>query len=175
MRAFAASWEAPLFLGEFGAPAVAVGASDYIALIYDLLDGGQVGAAPVSGAQWVYTPGWTPEKFDGWDTENFSIVSDQGPRTQLFVPRAYARAIGGIPTKQVVTSNSIHLEWINAPGKSNQTVFFVPSSQPVTAANIDTSGVASDQLDCHTSGHQQVVCSSDALQQALHVTITFTP
>ena len=175
MRSFAASWDAPLFLGEFGAPAVAVGASDYIALIYDLLDGGQSGAPPVSGAQWVYSPGWTPEKFDGWDTENFSIVDTQGPRTQLFVPRAYTRVVSGLPTKQVVTITSIHLEWTNAPAKSNQTVLFVPSSQPVTPANIDTSGTPSDQLDCHPAGHHQVICSSDARNQPLQVTITFVP
>jgi endoglycosylceramidase len=174
MRAFAAAWDAPLFLGEFGAPAVAAGASDYVSLIYDLLDGGQSGAAPASGAQWVYSPGWTADKFDGWDTEDFSIVGAKGPRTQLFTPRAYARAISGIPTRQVVAGNSIHLEWTNAPGKSNQTVFFVPSSQPVTPANIDTSG-ATGQLKCHPSGQQEVVCSSDAPQQALQVTITFTP
>ena len=76
--------------GEFGAPAIAEGAIDYIRLLYDLPDGGQVGAPPFSGAQWVYSTGWTPDKFDGWDTENFSIVDNKGPRTQLFVPRAYA-------------------------------------------------------------------------------------
>ena len=175
MRAFAMGWQAPLFLGEFGAPAVAIGASDYIGLLYDLLDGGQVGAPPASGAQWVYSPGWTPDKFDGWDTENFSIVSDQGPRPQLFVPRAYARSVSGIPTRQVVGANSIHLEWINAPQKSNQTVIFAPPPRPFAPVNINTYGVPSGQLNCQSAGQQQVVCSSDCWQRSFQVTITFGP
>ena len=175
MRAFAAEWQAPLFVGEFGAPAVAVGAASYMGLLYDLLDGGQVGAQPVSGAQWVYSPAWTPDKYDGWDTENFSIVSDQGPRTQLFVPRAYALRVSGIPSKQVVGNNSIHLEWINEPEKSNQTIFFAPSSQPIMPADINTYGVPSQQLDCRDAGQQHVICSSDCWQKSFQVTITFTP
>jgi endoglycosylceramidase len=175
MRAFAKAWQAPFFLGEFGAPATAEGAADYITLLYDLLDGGQTDASPASGAQWVYSPGWTADKYDGWDTENFSIVDNHGPRTQLFVPRPYAREVSGIPNKLVVTGNSIHLEWMNEPQKTNQTVFFVPSAQTITPANIDTSGVPSGQLDCRAAGPQQVVCSSDEWETPLQVTITFTP
>jgi endoglycosylceramidase len=175
MRAFAAAWEAPLFLGEFGAPAVAEGAADYVKLLYDLLDGGPAGAPPASGAQWVYSPGWTAEQFDGWDTENFSIVDTQGPRTRLFAPRPYALRVSGIPTQQAVTSSSLHFEWVNEPGKSNQTVFFIPSAQPLTPANIDTHGRAADELDCRPAGPQQVACTSDTRQKALQVTITFAP
>jgi endoglycosylceramidase len=175
MRAFATEWQAPLFLGEFGAPAVAAGDADYVGLLYDLLDGGQVGAPPVSGAQWVYSPAWTPDGFDGWDTENFSIVDDQGPRTQLFVPRAYARSVSGIPTQQVVGAQSIHLEWINAPQKSNQTVIFVPPTRALTPGSINTYGAPSGQLDCHPAGPQQVVCSSDCWQRSFQVTVTFGP
>jgi endoglycosylceramidase len=175
MRAFAAEWQTPLFLGEFGAPAVAKGAADYIRLLYDLLDGGQTGAPPISGAQWVYSTGWTPDRFDGWDTEDFSIIDSTGPRTQLFVPRAYALRVSGIPTKQVVTRNSIHLEWINAPQKSNQTVFFVPSAQPLASAAINTFDAPGGQLRCRSTGQKQVVCTSDCWQKSLQVTLTFTP
>jgi hypothetical protein len=64
---------------------------------------------------------------------------------------------------------------MNEPQKTNQTVFFVPSAQPIAPANIDTSGVPSGQLDCRAAGQQQVVCSSDEWEKPLQVTITFTP
>jgi endoglycosylceramidase len=176
MRAFASDlWGGPLFVGEFGAPVDAAGAGMYLSLLYDLLDGGKVGARPVSGAQWSYTPGWTPQKLDGWNGEDLSIVNNRGLRKQLFVPRAYAQQVSGTPTKQVVGSNFIHLEWSNQPKRSNQPTFFVPSSRPITPPAINTFGVPPDQLDCRPVAPQKVLCTSGCWQKQLKVTITYTP
>lgn len=176
MRESANNWHTPLFLGEFGAPVDAKGVASYIALLYDLLDGGKVpGAQPASGAQWSYTPGWTPDRLDGWNQENLSIVDNRGLRTQLFFPRAYAQQVSGIPTKQAVGNNFIHLEWINQPRRSNQTVIFVPSNRPITPANINTFGTPPEELSCHFAGNQRVVCSSGCWQKSLRVTITYSP
>jgi endoglycosylceramidase len=125
MRGAAESFGAPLFLGEFGAPAEAGGALSYMTAMYEKLDEGLS-----SGAQWVYTPGWTPEAKDGWNDEDLSIVDDTGATRDNFEPRPYARRIAGTPTRMRVTNeamsadNSLELEWDHDP-KTGETEIFV--------------------------------------------------
>ncbi len=56
MRTTAEAWDCPLFLGEFGVPATSDRGLDYVTYLYDRLDDDLS-----SGAQWNYTPGWTPQ------------------------------------------------------------------------------------------------------------------
>ena len=95
MRAKARELGAPLFVGEFGVEGGMRNGRWYSDYQYDELDAGFL-----SGAQWDYTPGWTPEHLDGWNREDFSIVDGQGRLRGNFAPRPYARALAGEPIVQ---------------------------------------------------------------------------
>ena len=73
MTGTATTWGVPLFLGEFGAPPDVDEVDGYMSAM-----AAQLNTALASGAQWAYTPGWTPTAKDGWDVEDFSIVDDTG-------------------------------------------------------------------------------------------------
>lgn len=93
MEAKADEWGVPLFLGEFGAPAGAARAGDYVAYLYDKLDAGFA-----SGAQWNVTPGWNPRDRDGWNGEDFNLIDPATGRTRPnFRARAFPRAVAGTP------------------------------------------------------------------------------
>jgi endoglycosylceramidase len=86
----AVEWGVPLLVGEFGAPAGADGGLDYIHAFYASLD-----KRFLSGTQWVYTPGWTEERKDGWNAENFSV----SPSIGNFPLRIFPRRVAGVPTE----------------------------------------------------------------------------
>ena len=66
---------------------------DYVAAVLDDFD-----AVLGSGAQWSYTPHWTPGRRDGWNMEDFSIVDDHlRPRPNVR-PRPCPSKVAGEPT-----------------------------------------------------------------------------
>lgn len=159
MTGTAKAWGAPLFLGEFGAPAEATEVGGYMNSLYRLLD-----ESFASGAQWVYTPGWTPEAKDGWNAEDLSVVDDLGRARPNFRARPYARRIAGTPVRLHVTAepdplkNIVELEWDHDP-KTGETEIFVPRDAFFGGAEaaIETEG---SDLACSTSG-PYVMCSSE--------------
>jgi endoglycosylceramidase len=126
MSTIARGWNAALFLGEFGAPPSADEQGPYLDTMYAHLD-----AVLGSGAQWVYTPGWTEAKKDGWNLEDFSIVDDKGAPRANFRPRPYAQRIAGVPTSMQAKGSVFTLEWQNDPA-AGDTVVFAPAGD-VTA------------------------------------------
>lgn len=79
-------WEVPLFLAEFGAPANTWRGTAYMQSLYHWMD-----AHHISGTQWCYTPNWHPERKDGWNVEDLSIVDDTGtPRDNYIHPFEHA-------------------------------------------------------------------------------------
>ncbi|EYF06078.1 cellulase family glycosylhydrolase [Chondromyces apiculatus] len=160
MQEEATAWGAPLFLGEFGAPAEAGNAIAYMDALYGHLD-----ARLASGAQWVYTPGWTDTRKDGWNQEDFSIVDGEGTTRPNFRLRPAARRIAGTPTGLQVTtvddpeSGTITLAWDHDPD-AGETELFVPLASLTRAARarlrIETEG---DALDCTAEG-ARVTCTS---------------
>jgi len=125
MHSKAAEWDVPLFLGEFGGPAPTLGIVDYMHLLHKRLND-----YLASGAQWNYTPGWTPGALDGWNAEDLSIVNDQGNLRANFKIRPYAQKISGTPTQLIVSivsndGKSIELKWYHK-SRTGQTELFVP-------------------------------------------------
>lgn len=128
MVSHAAMWGAPLFLGEFGAPADARHAGDYVSAIYDRLD-----ACLASGAQWNVTPGWNPCLKDGWNGEDFSMLWPDGSQRPNFRLRPYPRHTAGWPARFAYRSaptprrnHLLEFVWEHHPEKGD-TEIFVPN------------------------------------------------
>lgn len=122
----AREWHVPLFVGEFGFPASIGHASRFADYLYDEFDTGFI-----SGAQWGYTPAWTPEHRDGWNQEDLSIVDDHGALRDNFRPRPYVRALFGAPLEQSEKRDSqgeleiYELKW-QQWDQTGETEVFVP-------------------------------------------------
>jgi endoglycosylceramidase len=124
MTATATAWNVPLFVGEYGAPP----STEEVAGYLGALDG-QLDRALASGAQWVYTPGWTQAAKDGWNTEDFSIVDDTGQPRANFVPRPLARRIAGTPL--TLQADPFLVEWQHDPA-AGETELYLPGGLSVT-------------------------------------------
>lgn len=154
----AEEWGVPLFLGEFGAPGPAEEGAAYVDMLYRRLDEGLA-----SGAQWVYTPGWTEAARDGWNDEDFSIVDDQGRTRDNFRVRPSPEKVSGTPTLFRVTyaddpeERSVELEWEHDPA-TGVTELFVPALPLFGSATV-TVETAGAGLSCDAVG-DRVTCSS---------------
>jgi len=120
MSSKAAEWNVPLFVGEFGTHGDTFAAPAYMDLQYERMD-----ERLASGAQWNYTPGWTPTHKDGWNDEDLSIVDDAGVLRPNWRARAYPMRVAGIPESFSAIGNDVQLTF--APTDSGDTVIFVPS------------------------------------------------
>ena len=151
MRSKATEWNVPLFLGEFGAGAQARRVAGYVQALHQRMNEGIM-----SGAQWVYTPGWNDTHKDGWNAEDLSIANAGGTWRDNFKPRPYAQRVSGTPLQMWVSdegslpANVFDLTWNNDPSLG-QTEIFLPQ------------GVffGDGQMRLETSG-QEVLCSHDA-------------
>ena len=120
----AIEWNAPLFLGEFGATGTCLAGLSYVDEVYKELD-----KVFASGVQWSYTPDWTPEFKDGWNGEDMSIIDDAGEIRSNFRVRPFARRISGEPInikvthKSLLSINSIELEWNHDPALGETEIF----------------------------------------------------
>jgi len=145
----AAGWNAPLIMSEFGAAADTGNLAAYIEAYYSWLD-----ANFVSATQWSYTPSWTPQKKDGWNDEDFSIVDDSGQlRPALFVPRPYPQYTAGTPQQFLRTANGFSYRWQNDNTQGTTEIFL-----PATYANgktLNVTGGASCSIQ-----PQKLICSS---------------
>lgn len=92
MTKTARAWDVPLFLGEFGIGADVERGADYVTALYDQMDKNLA-----SGAQWNYSPGWNAVSFDGWNGEDYSLMTPEGQLRANFQPRPYPRATAGTP------------------------------------------------------------------------------
>jgi endoglycosylceramidase len=159
MNAVAESWNVPLFLGEFGMPADVDDTGDYIATLYDRLD-----ASLASGAQWNYTPTWTPEFRDGWNGENFNMLDRDGTPRPNFRLRPYPRLTAGIPLRFVYRAPqlptgapSLEFIWDHCP-QHGATELFVPA--PLFPSG-STVSVDPPDVACHYDALRQVlVCTA---------------
>ena len=182
MKARAATWNAPLFIGEFGALA-GTNSGDLFRYISNLHAQANAGDDVVSMAQWSYTPGWTPAAKDGWNGEDLSIVDNTGNYRgpNLFVPRPYPQVIGGKPESLTVDMGKIYdtleLHWTHNPGgalTSTQTVIYMPKySIPgpylVTSTPDPSSGA---KPTCTASGPHTFTCDCTSCAAGAHIGVT---
>jgi endoglycosylceramidase len=165
MEATATAWEVPLFVGEYGAPATLANVDGYVGALTAELD-----RRLASGAQWTYTPGWTPERKDGWNDEDFSIVDDRGALRPSFRPRPYPRRIAGTPTALAVSDGGeamLTLAWRHAPS-AGATEIVVPAAFFGGRRRVEAEGDVSCALDelvarctAATTGEKRVRVVSD--------------
>jgi endoglycosylceramidase len=127
LRAVSQSWESPMLLGEFGAHEGARDEAAYLEAIYSWLDD-----RFVSGTQWNYTPGWTPEAKDNFDAEDYSIADDTKTlRPGLFTPRPSPQKTAGVPISFLRTGTGFTYRWRLDPSLG-ATELFVLEGQSVT-------------------------------------------
>ena len=122
MHQQAQTWQVPLFLGEFGAPAQTHGVAGYTHQIYDWLD-----SRFASSAHWNYTPDWSPITKDGWNHEDLSIVDDTGALRENFVVRPYPQFTAGTPVEFQLDADQFVFRWHNEP-ELGETEMFLPES-----------------------------------------------
>jgi endoglycosylceramidase len=172
MTSKAISWNAPLLLGEFGLDANASHAGDYVASIYEQLD-----IAFASGTQWNYTPGWTAERKDGWNDEDFNILDPATFRPRPnFRPRPYPRAIAGAPVRFAYRSDGGHsdgpfleISWEHNPERGHTELFIprwlFPAAGSIVEASPEVTCVwdpARQLLTCRASQPARVTVRIDA-------------
>jgi endoglycosylceramidase len=147
MEAKAAEWNAPLFLGEFGAPAEAKRCGEYVSYLYDRLDQGVS-----SGAQWNYCPTWNARDKDGWNGEDFSTLEPSGRLRPNFAVRPHPVAFAGTPlrfrydrTASPGAGPVLDLAWEHHPGRGATEVYvpagLFPRASALTVAGCGATGL----------------------------------
>ncbi len=131
--------KAPMLLGEFGAPANAQRSDDYLEAIYTWLD-----EQFVSGTQWSYTPQWTADQKDGWNAEDFSIVTNGQVRAKLFTPRPYPQKTAGTPGAFKRSAKGLSYGWTHEPSAGATELFLPEGYLTGKAVKINPAG----SLDC---------------------------
>jgi len=155
MDATSAGWGSPLFIGEFGVPAEARNAADYLGAIYDRMD-----ATLASGAQWNYSPRWSESEKDGWNGEDFSIVGAGGEPRSNFLPRPYPRCTAGMPSgfrfraRGCQGAPEIEFAWENRP-ELGATEIHLPRRLFPGEVVVEASGPASFERD---EARQVLIC-----------------
>lgn len=121
MEKQAVTWNVPLFVGEFGAPAGATNGAAYLDAYYRELD-----AVFSSAAQWSFVGHHSEERKDGWNTEDFSIVDGKGVLRDNYRVRPYAARIAGEPLSFEVRAGSaleVELAWNHEPALGATRIF----------------------------------------------------
>jgi endoglycosylceramidase len=160
MRAVADGWGVPLFVGEFGATATTTNGPAYIRTNYERLDDALAG-----GAQWVFTPGWTPQAKDGWNGEDLSIALPDGTPRPTFSARPFPRRTAGTPTRFSAAlagapgTRTVDLAWTHDPA-AGSTELFLPADIVFGTRDI-TFTTTGAQLTC-AAGGDLIRCSSPA-------------
>jgi endoglycosylceramidase len=161
MDAKAAEWGVPLFLGEFGAGGDCARARPYLDALYAALD-----KRLASGTQWVFTPGWTRERKDGWNDEDFSIVDDCGRTRGNFRLRPYPQRFAGLPTQIRVKYRdrragvSVAVAWDHDPALGRTEIFAPRHALFGERVTIETS---TSDLECRYDDEgMRLVCESSS-------------
>lgn len=163
-------WNVPVWIGEFGHPR----AGENIEAARQYLEGiyGQWNRRFYSALEWSYIPSWTPERRDGWNGEDASVVDGQG-RLRHYRPRPHAVRVSGTPTRMLDelteparTTASFTLDWDNRP-ETGETRLFAPKTIFAGPVAVDVSPA---EMVCRFENEIHVVCRS-ARRGPHHLTI----
>lgn len=150
------AWNIPLLIGEFGTPPTFGNGADYVEAHYRWFD-----KTFVSGTQWNYNPGWTPQQKDGWNFEDMSINDENLQlRSTMFQTRPYPQKTAGRPVRFERQTAGFTYAWSNDPSLgAGKTEFYVPegyASGKSWKASPFWAGVS-----CAMSGSHQAICQSN--------------
>jgi endoglycosylceramidase len=169
MEAKAADWGVPLFVGEFGIPADAARAGDYVGYLYDRLDD-----ALASGAQWNDSPGWNPREKDGWNGEDYSILDPSGSPRPNYRLRPFPRKVAGVPFEfqfhppdPPARGASLSFTWEHRP-ETGETEIFVPNALFPRSSTLT---VQSPDVFCVRDESRQVLLCRVARTVTVRVTL----
>jgi endoglycosylceramidase len=156
-----AAWNVPVYIGEYGPPGEGNNLGEYVDLNYKLND-----HYAFSGAQWNLAPSWNPDKKDGFNQENFSIIDSQGNPRANFKPRPYPQAIAGILIGFKVeypknpSQRSITVEWIHDPALG-QTIIAFPADYFIPKLDLHVEPFDSNSTCELDPARTIVTCRSD--------------
>jgi endoglycosylceramidase len=124
MRARAAAWGVPLFIGEFGGPGSGSDIAAYVDAFYAELD-----AHFVSGAQWAFVAHPDPLAKDGWNREDFTLFDVSGAARPTHRLRAHVVRIAGEPVSfaREESPAALTLVWKHDPARGETRVFVPPA------------------------------------------------
>lgn len=173
MAGTAAAWGVPLFVGEYGAAVTIGGVDGYLAALAT-----QLARTLASGAQWGYTPGWDALEKDGWNTEDFSIVDDNGALRANFRPRPYVRRVAGTPTAitfaeaKAPAERSLTLVWDHDPARGDTELFAPPEWFDEREGGVEVSATGGVHCAKDSSKTDSVIRCRDGSAGAQTVTLT---
>lgn len=133
--AIGATWNAPTFIGEFGARRESTGARDYVEANFAAFD--EVG---ISGAQWEYSASQVE-----WNEETYSVVDGNGVEydVALAMVRPFARAIAGSAVTQVFDPEARSFTLTFTPSDGVSEIAF-PSRAYPAGYDVDVQGACID-------------------------------
>ncbi|GAQ88881.1 endoglycoceramidase [Klebsormidium nitens] len=158
LLAVSRSWGEPLFLGEFG---VFHGrfADLFAADMYRFLDDNFL-----SGCQWSYTTNWSPDKKDGWNGEDLSVVAGGVTRGFPFTPSP--RVLAGTPlVARTVPHVSYELSWrSNGAPRTRAAEIYFPLNE-FCGSNGFATIEASPSLECGYQDAYSLLCNQTAVAE----------
>ncbi len=153
-----ASWDAPVFVGEFGVNDPSEASVPYITAVFDAFD-----TLGLSGAQWEYSV-----SADVWNSETFGLVAADGTENPIAKPiqRPYARAVAGTSLAQIYDSSSRVFSLTYVAG-SGVTEVALPPGAYTSGYDVTLTGACADM----TSSPGRVLLQADAGDAAVSLRI----
>jgi endoglycosylceramidase len=150
-----ASWNVPVFVGEFGTNDTSEAAVPFLAAVFTAFD-----SLGLSGAQWEYSV-----SADVWNAETFGLVAADGTENPVARPvqRPYARAVAGSSVSQGYdpASRVFSLTYVAGPSPSagpGVTEVALPPAAYTSGYDVTLTGACADT----TSSPGRVLLQADA-------------
>jgi endoglycosylceramidase len=156
-----ASWNVPVFIGEFGEPRATMGVVDYDTAVSAALD-----SLAMSGTQWEYS-----QSTEEWNSESWEVVAADGTEYPIAQPlvRPFARAVAGSSITQSWVASSSTFTLSYQPAAGGTTEVQLPSRAYPQGFRVEVTG------GCYDSGSMpgRLLVQADA--GAAKVTLTISP
>jgi endoglycosylceramidase len=158
--AIGASWNVPVFVGEFGQPRDTTGIVAYATSVFGALD-----TLGMSGTEWEYS-----QSAEEWDSETYEVVAADGteyPVAQALI-RPFARAVAGSSISQSWDATALAFTLSYAPTAGGTTEVQLPSRAFPQGFKVTVSGGCYDSTT--VPGRMLVQAKAGAAMVAVTVT-----